>query len=141
MANDQNPNCIDTPVNQVLELFSGDLAKVSFPGVDASVLNTTAEQVRSKAAEVERLRIALSDARDALQQEQSALRDQARQAHAYARVFATGNVKLNEQLDAIVFDVPKARAPRKPRVRKPKITAPQLVLDSESPKLVVGTAT
>ncbi len=138
MGKDNTLECIDSPVSELVELFRGPLAEVTFPNMDVGVLNAGVDRVRARNEEVERLRQALDAARDALEAERRALRDQARQAHAYAKVYATGNDELDASLDAIVLDPPK-RAPRKPRVKRAKATAPQLVLDNDKPKRVAAS--
>ena len=131
---------IDTPTALVVQLFSDELADVRFPGIDTAVLEKAAEQVTSRAREVERLREALTVAREALHAEQQSLREQARQAHAYARVFATGNDELSGQLDAIVFDTSKQRVAKKPRTRRTKAKTPQLMLENETTQRAASSA-
>jgi hypothetical protein len=131
---------IDTPTAELVKLFRGSLADVRFPGIDASVLETATESVTSRAAEVERLRVALAEARDGLEAEQQSLREQARRAHAYAQVYAMDNDELTNQLDAIVFDAPKARIAKKPRARRSKVKTPQLMLENDTAEQVVSHA-
>tara|TARA_R110002096_G_scaffold361075_3_gene554152 strand:+ start:48887 stop:49387 length:501 start_codon:yes stop_codon:yes gene_type:complete len=131
---------IDTPTAELVKLFGGPLAKVQFPGIDASVLTQASERVTSQATEVERLRVALSEARAALEAEQRALRDTARQAHAYARVYAMDNEELTQSLEAIIFDTDKPKAAKKTRARRSKAKTPQLMLDNEAPAQAAGSA-
>jgi len=135
-----SPASIDTPTTLLIQLFSEALADIRFPGIDTAVLEKAAEQVTSRAREVERLREALTIAREALHAEQQSLREQARQAHAYARIFATGNEELTGQLDAIVFDTSKQRVAKKPRARRAKVKTPQLMLENDTPVRVASSA-
>ena len=147
MVKDSSSDFIDSGVNQLLALFQGELAELEFPGVDATTLDAAVAAVTAQAAAVEELRKAHQAAMETLRSEQRALRDHARQAHAYALVFARGNEELRAQLDQVVLDDPTTSAPKKRRTRKPKTVseAPQLRLESApaakapKPRTTMGT--
>ncbi len=132
MVTDIAPDHIDRPVAELVDLFRDDLAEVSFPGVDAGSLEESAAAVHAASEEVARLRRALDQAEDALRERQQALRDHARRAHAYARVYAADQPELLARVEAVVFDKPASSAPKKRRGRKPK-AAPQNALPLEAP--------
>lgn len=109
----------------VLELFAGGpLAKVSFPGIDAAVLEDAAEATRRAELVVEAAERSLEEARRELHERASALGKLARRAVAYARVLAEDDTDLAERLDAIA---PRAgEAAKTPRKRKPRADEPLL---------------
>lgn len=108
----------------VLELFEGPLAKVSFPGIDAAVLEDAAEATRRAELVVEAAERSLEEARRELHERASALGKLARRAVAYARVLAEDDTDLAERLDAIA---PRAgEAAKTPRKRKPRADEPLL---------------
>ncbi len=123
---------IDTAVTELVAVFHEELAEQRFPHVDASTLAAAVELVNAAAEEAERQRLAHQAAMESLRAHQQSLRDHARLAHAYARVFATGNADLTARLDGIVLDEPVTAAPpRKRRTRRSKTSAsaaPQLAL-------------
>ncbi len=127
---------IDSPSLAVLELFGGPLRDVRFPNIDAESLDAAADDVVAKAAEVQKLREALLEAQDELREAQAALRAQACQGHAYAKIYASGDEELCASLEAISFEPAKSRAAKKPRGRKAKAASktPQLRLEGDAKK-------
>ncbi len=117
----------------VLELFAGRLAKTSFPGIDAAVLEDAAEATRRAELVVEAAERSLEEARRELHERASALGKLARRAVAYARVLAEDDADLAERLDAIA---PRAGEAAKPaRKRKPRADEPLLpALTGETPE-------
>ena len=143
MVKESSCNFIDVGITELLGLFRDELATTKFPGVDATTLDAAVAAVAKQADAVEALRLAHQEAVEALRTQQRALRDHARQAHAYARVFARDNGALSAQLDSIVLDEPMSAPPKKRRGRKPKsvkTAPPQLALDS-APAAKVAPAT
>jgi hypothetical protein len=110
---------IPDSVRAVLELFDGPLADVRFPKVDRESLAEQVAVVEHRRAELQRALELVQVARATLEHEQRSLLDQARQAHAYASVFAAGDPELVDQLRAIDFDG-RSPAPATKRGRKPK---------------------
>ncbi|MFO7565052.1 MAG: hypothetical protein R6X02_20570 [Enhygromyxa sp.] len=110
---------IPDAVRAVLALFEGPLAEVRFPQVDRETLADQAAVVEQRRAVLHRALEAVQVARTELEAEQRALLDQARRAHAYARVFAEGDAALSEQIGEIHFGS-RPPAPAKKRGRKPK---------------------
>lgn len=118
----------------VLELFAeGPLAKVSFPGIDAAVLEDAAEATRRAELVVEAAERSLEEARRELHERASALGKLARRAVAYARVLAEDDADLAERLDAIA---PRGGEPAKTtRKRKARADEPMLpALTGEEPR-------
>lgn len=108
---------VPAPVRALLSVFEGALADVSFPGVDGSSLITTAgrmdeisTQLAEASAKVEQLREELSTQRNNL------LKD-SKKALEYARVFASDQPELKEQIDAIDIDA-LLEGPKKKRARR-----------------------
>lgn len=144
MALDNPPNTIDRAIVELAALFRAELSDVQFPGVDADTLDDSMAAVTNQLDEVYRLRRAHQEALDILGERERVLRDHARKAQAYAKVYAIGNTELCEKLNAIALD-PVATAPKKRRPRKRKKAtepAPQLALEGgePAPKLVATEA-
>lgn len=95
---------VSPALQEVLTLFSADLAEVTFPGVDASTLADLAEQVRARAVDVARARAVLEETRTALLEAQDLLEERAHRAVGYARVFAEGDAELEERLAALALN-------------------------------------
>jgi hypothetical protein len=104
-------NAIPLPVQNVLDLFSSDLADVRFGDVDAQALSNATAAVQAAAAEVAIAETSFADARSKLQEQQDALLQQVHRALAYARVYAEADAELSARLEAITLP----RAPRRAR--------------------------
>jgi hypothetical protein len=130
---------ISPTIQAVLDLFATTLAAVRFADLDAKVLTSLAAEVQSAGEQVAAAQAALTTARDALQERQDALHQQAVRAIAYARVYAENDEPLAHRIDAIGLARPQRRprttdetlamapdpqAPR-PRGRPRKIPPPQ----------------
>ncbi|HVK73237.1 MAG TPA: hypothetical protein VM734_07935 [Kofleriaceae bacterium] len=99
------PDPVPAELRVVVELFTGELAKVSFPDVDAAVLQREVEVLSTRAREVARARDALALAESALAQRTAALAQLAARGLAYARIYAEAHpdqVELARKLDATV---------------------------------------
>lgn len=92
---------IDPLLVELLALFAGPLANVSFPDVDHTTLSALADRVRTAAADVEAARTSLDQREQALEEAQSALLVRGRRALAYARVYAESDEQLRSSLDAL----------------------------------------
>lgn len=111
------PEPIAEPLRRLLSVFSDDLAEVTFPGVDAASLGRLAETVTERAAEVTLAMAQVEAARTELRDAQSRLLATARQAQAYARIYAEGKDELFERVDSIRLSE-RPIAPRKRRTKK-----------------------
>jgi hypothetical protein len=85
----------------VLEIFRGPLSGVRFPDTDRVSLEALAEACCEAQLEVEALEAALESARARTRGAQEALHDHASRALAYARVFAIGQVELEDAIAAL----------------------------------------
>lgn len=105
-------DALDPSLRELVELFSGPLAAVSFPGVDGRRLATLAAQVETDTAELARLDAAAAALRQRLSDARDDLLQRAQRALAYARVYADGEgpAELAAQLDALVL--PRTRGQR-----------------------------
>lgn len=105
-------DALDPSLRELVELFAGPLATVSFPGVDGRRLGTLAAQVESDTAELARLDAAAAALRQRLSDARDDLLQRAQRALAYARVYADGEgpAELAAQLDALVL--PRTRSQR-----------------------------
>ncbi|MBL8620923.1 MAG: hypothetical protein JNK64_06450 [Myxococcales bacterium] len=105
-------DALDPSLRELVELFAGPLATVSFPGVDGRRLGTLAAQVEADTAELARLDAAAAALRQRLSDARDDLLQRAQRALAYARVYADGEgpPELAAQLDAVVL--PRTRSQR-----------------------------
>lgn len=99
------------PVQAVVSLFEGPLARVRFADVDAKGLGKLAAEVSSVAGEVAQHEARLVELKQTLAQRQEALLVLAQQALAYARIYAEGDEELTAKLNDI--SLPRAAKPRK----------------------------
>ncbi|MBK9036554.1 MAG: hypothetical protein IPL61_35780 [Myxococcales bacterium] len=101
-------------MRELVTIFAGPLASVSFPGVDGGALAALVTQVDDDAAELARLDAAAAALRQRLTDGRDDLHLRAHRALAYARVYADGDgsADLAARLDALVL--PRSRTQRPP---------------------------
>lgn len=123
----------------VLALFDDDLARVTFPDVDAASLTAAVHAVEATAESVLAAEAALASARSALGDAVDRLERMADRAVAYARVFADGNAALATRLADLpprsrpaVGEAAPVTARRRGRPRKHEGTAPLLAPPGDS---------
>lgn len=104
MAEDSSFDPIPTDIAEVLAFFAESLADVRFPDVDGDALRGLAEDVRARAAEVERLEAQVRTAREAMELAQGELRRAAQRGLAYARVYVDGDPVLSERVEDLALD-------------------------------------
>jgi hypothetical protein len=103
---------ISPALQDLLKLFSQELATVKFPELDRGVLEEATERVKEKAEAVARAQAALEAARQALYESQEALLQKGQRALAYARIFAEDDAELSAKLDGISLPRPMRKALR-----------------------------
>jgi len=105
-------DALDPSLRELVDLFSGPLATVTFPGVDSRRLAALAAEVEADTAELARLDAAAATLRQRLADARDDLLQRANRALAYARVYADGEgpSELAAQLDALVL--PRTRSQR-----------------------------
>ena len=116
-------DAIPAPLKQVVELFNGDLADVSFPNVDRFALEDLQMEANACHEELVEARAMMESAQQTFEAAVDRLRQRAIKGIAYARIFADGNAELIDQLDGLLLvqkQQEKARPRRKPRRRKPQ---------------------
>jgi len=79
---------VPAAVLAVIELFANQLAKVTFPEIDAGSLRRQADELRTEAKAVARAREALDAALASLASRRAALDETAGRAVAYARIYS-----------------------------------------------------
>jgi hypothetical protein len=79
---------VPAEVHAVIELFANQLAKVSFPEIDASSLRRQADELRTEAKAVARARDALDVALGSFANRMAALTETATRAVSYARIYS-----------------------------------------------------
>jgi hypothetical protein len=100
---------ISSGVQEVLDLFTNELALLRFGDLDPDVLSGSADEVRVLASAVARAEAELDSARAALAEKQDALLQKAQRALAYARVYAEHQPELASRIEGIALP----RAPRR----------------------------
>lgn len=122
---------VPASVQAVIELFASQLAKVSFPDIDASTLRRQADELRSEARTVARAREQLEALVASFTARTNALGETAARAVAYARIYSDAHPErtaLATALTALASPAPAASAPGltangKRRGRPPKRSA------------------
>jgi hypothetical protein len=100
-ARSMNP--IPTAIQEVLDLFEGQLAPVTFGGLETGVLTVAAENVRAAAEALIAVEAAAEAARALLAERQEELAHKAQRALAYARIYAEDDPALLAKVEAIVL--------------------------------------
>jgi hypothetical protein len=100
------------PVKEVIALFNTELESVTFPELNAEILNSFVEQVKTKALELQELQAKVLNAKEALEASQNELLQKTTRALAYAKVYAEGKQELSEKLSMINLST-KSIIPRK----------------------------
>jgi ElaB/YqjD/DUF883 family membrane-anchored ribosome-binding protein len=99
---------IPSAVQEVIDLFVGELASLKFGDLEPTSLAAAAEEVKASAADVIRAEAALENTRAVLAEKRDALLQRAQRALAYARVYAENQPELASRLERIAL-------PRSPR--------------------------
>lgn len=102
---------VASPLQAVLDVFSGPLHGVRFADIDAEGLSSLAAEVESLANDVAAREAELASLREACAHKQEALWAIAQQALAYARIYAEGDEALSAELNEITL--PRSTKPRK----------------------------
>jgi hypothetical protein len=105
-------------VRDILALFESDLSDARFGDLDATALETLAEEVRDRARDVDAARAALDASHAALEEARAILSKRAEQALAYARVFAEEHEEVAARVEAIQDE--RGEPAAKPRRAKKK---------------------
>ncbi len=120
---DEDP--VPADVRSVIELFASQLAKVSFPDVDAASLRREVDELRAEAKLVTRARDALEAAVASLEQRRITLKASAARAIAYAKIYSEAHpdrAPLAEALAGLANPTAPI-APAKRRGRPPRRSA------------------
>lgn len=117
----------------IVELFTSELASVSFPEVDGGILRRQLEDLATCQLEVDRARAALEQAAAALDRRTGELGQLASRGLAYARIYAEAHpereslhLKLArvDRHDLAAAPEPAVAAPRRGRKRAPRPELP-----------------
>lgn len=98
-------------VEELLALYRGELAGVSFPGADLSVLEEAVERARSTGAALSAALAQVEQARQSLDQARTELLQKCQRALAYARVFAEDAPELAKRLDSFSLPLSSSSGP------------------------------
>lgn len=132
-------------ISQLIALFEERGDELQFPGVTAESLCARRDELSALVSEVERLERLAGEAKENFFLQQEALRIQAKQAHAYATIYASGlpagasdsqddKAELRAQLAAINLDVePRAGRKRRPATQQKSRTTKNAAQESASP--------
>jgi len=92
---------VPAEVHSVIELFASQLAKVSFPDIDAGALRRQADELRGEAKAVARAREALDTALASYAKRLAGLGETATRALAYARIYSEAHPERHDLAAAI----------------------------------------
>ncbi len=95
---------IPSAVRQLVELFGEALTEIQFPDVTHAKLTELCQQVETSADALKEAQAQVAEATIALEETQTALLKRAKQALAYAKVFAEDDVDLSDRLAQISLD-------------------------------------
>ena len=112
---------VPAAVHAVIDVFATQLAKISFPDIDAAALRRQADELRAEAAAVARARAALDAALASCATRSTALADTARRAVAYAQIYSAAHPErrdLATALAALSGPPPLAAEPAAPAKRR-----------------------
>lgn len=133
----QSPKLDQTPelARHVIELYSEELANVSFPDLDLAKLRSAQSELHAAQLALERVEAELAEARSERDRISELLSTKAERALAYARVFAQGDPTLGPRVAEIgrkrlPGSDPPASKPARPRGRKPKAEAASELFDA-----------
>lgn len=127
-------------LSATVALFGRELASVSFPDVDATILNRAAEALRARRLEVDRAAEALRLARATFAEQAEVLRLLGRRGLAYARIYADAHPELGALHTALAQLEPRTgepaadggAAPKRGRRRAPRPELPFLPSDAQA---------
>jgi hypothetical protein len=88
VASPSSEDPVPAEVHAVIALFANQLAKISFPDIDAGALRREADELRTEAKAVARAREALDAALAMFATRRATLTEMARRAIAYARIYS-----------------------------------------------------
>lgn len=108
---------LSSPLQAVIDVFSGSLNGVRFADIDGEGLSALAAEVETLNSEVELHEAHLAELRETLAQKQESLLALAQQALAYARIYAESDEALSTTLNEIAL--PRANKPRKTSAKTP----------------------
>jgi uncharacterized protein YukE len=100
---------VSAEVRSVIELYATQLAKVSFPDIDAQALRRQADDLRSEAKTVARAKDALDAALANMARRTAALAETASRAVAYARIYSDAHPDRHELAGALAALAPLTR--------------------------------
>ncbi|HEX2956114.1 MAG TPA: hypothetical protein VHO70_04765, partial [Chitinispirillaceae bacterium] len=92
---------VPEPIKELLSLFREELSAVTFPDINADVLEQYAEQVRAKALELQEAQARIASIKESLDASQNELLQKATRGLAYAKVYAEDREELIEKLASI----------------------------------------
>jgi hypothetical protein len=92
---------IPEPIKELISVFREELSAVSFPDISADILEKFAEQVRSKAMELQDAQAKIASIKESLDASQNELLQKAIKGLSYAKVFAEDREELVEKLSSI----------------------------------------
>lgn len=94
-------SAVSAPIRQLIDVFSQQLPEVAFPGVSASSLAEQAATLESTAKALASAEQAMAVARQAHADAHAELKRSAELGIGYAKVYASEDETLREQLEAI----------------------------------------
>lgn len=125
----REPDPVPVELREVIALFAGPLAAITFPDVDATLLGRHAEALRAAARDLERARTLVAESQRVLDERTATLATTAHRGLAYARIYADAHpeLELGRAVAAVAVAPLQPAVPTAPRRgRPPKTPRPEL---------------
>jgi hypothetical protein len=118
------PSVVPESVRRLIQLFEDRAEELRFPGVDFARLTGGVAAIEAQLGELEALQASLAKAQEAVALCQKDLIGIARQAHAYATIYAQNDPDLSAELMTIAVGEPE-RATRRPKQKSEETPFPR----------------
>lgn len=115
-STESRDSAVSAPIRQLIDVFSRQLPEVAFPGVSAASLTEQAATLESTAKALASAEQAMAVARQAHADAHAELKRSAELGIGYAKVYASEDEALREQLEAI--DLERSTRRKLPPKRK-----------------------
>src|ERR1044071_9046162 len=135
---------VSSAVQEVVDLYTGELSELRFGDLEGSVLARATDEVKAIAIEVTVAEATLEAVRARLNEKQEALFQKAQRALAYARVYAEGQPELSARIDQIAMPRAARRTARidvNPLENEDLVPLPEASRRRGRPRKVAGGAT
>lgn len=130
-------NPIPEPIENLLTIFKENLEAVTFPDINAEILEGFAEQVRIKAKELQEAQARVLSIQEALDASKDELLQKSMRGLAYAKLYAEDREELLEKLSTISLST-RSTATRKKSSNKDNSIQKKSRMKKPTPAVVVS---